>query len=128
MTRDEIERLEGRELDYWVSRRVFGETQDWHEEHPGLGLCEGCFPRWSWFLDRAWQVAQRMAELGYGLDIFELSLPAGHPDKPTCSLAFGKDRVELGTNRYTDSDIARAICRAALIALASEEAERNADA
>lgn len=127
MTREEIEQLRGRELDYWVSRLVFDETQDWHEAHPGFGLCDVCFPRWSASLDSAWQVARRMAELGYGLDVFELSISPGYPDKPTCSVAFGKDRMDYGLNRYTDSDMARAICRAALIALANKEDEQDDD-
>ena len=75
----------------------------------------------------AWRVVRRMAELGYGLDVFELSIPPGYPDKPTCSVAFGKDRMDYGLNRYTDSDMARAICRAALIALVNEETETNDD-
>ena len=128
MTREEIERLEGRELDYYVSRRVFGHTIPWHEAEPGKGLCACCFPQWSQDLNRSWMVARRMAERGYSLDVYELSLAGHHPDKPTCDLAFGRTRVELARNRYTDSDLARAICRAALIALTNEGVERGADA
>jgi len=124
MTREEIMRLEGRELDWLVHKRVFGYSTEWHEaENPsqGSGLCTYCVPLYSSDIAAAWQVVERMAERGYDMEISAISVVAGHADEPYIELAFGRTRTDLVRNRYAyTGPVPMAVCKAALLAVCGE--------
>lgn len=132
MTREEIEGLEGRFLDAAIASKIFGDDVVWVvEERAKLirRLPDGQYlvvPPYSDSMADAWRVVLRMAQLGYDLEIHELTLRAGYEDRPFISLSFGRRKTDHARNLYGyEGPVPVAICRAALIARCGEE---NADA
>lgn len=134
MTIDEIEQLEGCDLDAAVAEHIFGAKTErlpvvnFAGDPAGTELyaegMEPC-PRFSESLDEAWKVVLKMADLGYRFEIDELNV-ATHPYygvTDTCA-CFWKTKVDRVYNRYWyTGPVPVAICRAALLALAREASE-----
>lgn len=141
MTREEIERLEGRKLDVAVAEKVQGWVGPayWVGDEPFMArrvdgrprLVEGPFlvGRYSTDIVTAWAVVETMRKRGYWFEIDEMTCPPGHPCDIRCRFVRNPhDARERLDNTYSGSgSLATAICRAALIALANEEAETNDD-
>lgn len=121
MTREEIMRLEGRELDAAVVERVMGwESIRWVNgipvgEQPDIPFeHEYVVPEYSTDIAEAWRVIERIWDLGWYVDM-------GHYEDEW-EVAFYN-----GLQRYEDCGWppAAVICRAALLAVCGEE---NSDA
>ena len=121
MTREEIMRLEGRELDAAVHERVFGRPVKWAAPSAEFTFpfdpdTRIRIPDYSADIAAAWQVIERMWDLGWYVDM-------GHYEDEW-EVAFYN-----GLQRYEDCGWppAAVICRAALLAVCGEE-NRDADA
>ncbi|HEY8417046.1 MAG TPA: hypothetical protein VIK93_03300, partial [Limnochordales bacterium] len=127
MTREEIMRLEGRELDAAVAERVFGHDVVWViEDRAKLvrrlpdGQCV-LVPQYHDNIAAAWQVVERMTMMGYQ---FELSFVQGaeYESAPWLAIFCKPPRRVGAVHTAFGSTATEAICRAALRAM--EEAER----
>ena len=117
MTREEIERLEGRELDAAVAEHVMGLSVSngrvfSHYEEDEFGEVSAVWvrvPRYCSDIAAAWQVIERMWDLGWYVDM-------GHYEDEW-EVAFYN-----GLQRYEDCGWppAAVICRAALLAVCGE--------
>jgi len=120
MTRDEIMRLEGRELDAAVHERVFGRRVKWAT--PGVPAFKFPFdpdarmriPHYSTDIDAAWQVVERLIDAGYPVAI------STHPGcwdvRYTVHMRLGLPGNDETLEAADLCELCTVICRAALLA------------
>jgi len=131
MTREEIMRLEGRELDAAVHERVFGRRVWWSEwespDEPSFKFpldpdMRIRIPHYSSDIAAAWQVVERMRETYFP----EIRFGHGIDDRPDVWVIFhtsdhhcGHPCQQNGVSAPPDQ-VPTAICRAALLAVMGE--------
>jgi len=130
VTREEIMRLEGRELDAAVAEHVMGWTNVIYSDITAApkgvrpdGLPDAV-PHYSEDIAAAWQVVERLTAMGYQ---FELAFVPRYEPEPWLALFFVPPRRPAPASSAFAATAAEAICRAALLAVCGEE-NRDADA
>ena len=132
MTREEIMRLEGRELDAAVHERVFGRPVKWAAPSAAFTFpfdpdARIRIPDYSSDIAAAWQVVERMFERGFYPEISYDSDGTGCNDKAKVYAIFHTEDHYCGwpcaANAVKDvpQRVPTAICRAALLAVRGED-------
>lgn len=134
MTREEVMKLEGRALDIEIAIRIFGnEIRIEGDSERGFGAFVDMgaglkvpLPRYSTSMTAAWDVVDRMFRRGYYPEIRYHTNGTGRHDKAKVDVIFHIADHYCGSpcvdNTVTDDPrhVARAICRAALLAVCGE--------
>lgn len=119
MTKTEILQLEGRRLDAAIAQYIFGwkDVREENGEFVGIefGTIPDPIPYFSHDLNLAWEVVEAMSNKGF---IFTLM----HHTSDKMPIPFPASVTFQKTSEYSvnDSDPAKAICRAALLAFFGE--------